>query len=456
MIIHLYKRNANMTSDKNRGITDISYNILNLPEHILFDSGKYTNLTYSATGEKIRADYQVKLPVIHYPKLAQMAAVSGGITIPPINDSLIYKGDIDTTASKGFLYTYGMHRMDYSGNIIYYDFEPERVLFDGGYVTFVNNRPAYHFYLTDHQGNVRIVASAGGDVEETNHYYPFGALFGESAGGGKQRYKYNGKELDRLLALDWYDYGARWYDPVLARWHAIDPLCEKYYDISPYVYCNNNAVNAVDIKGLFPHFLISHKSTPFYRADYYILNPATCRLLSLVSGVSEKYIRNAQIIQRGFGHYYPLYSPNKGGGAITLGNTPDNVSINFTPNYFEDNKEKYNGHGYGQNFSNWMALLSHEVGHIKHIKESGNEALYIGSFLYDYIEYGHDETPREKEADNGYNKFMEFYDYTNKSYGKYSLDKLFKSDKTDKQKIKIIDQWWNEYENEMHMSDICY
>ena len=171
------------------------------------------------------------------------------IPFPPTNDSLIYKGDMDTTAYKGFLYTHGMHRMDYSGNIIYYDFEPERILFDGGYVTFVNNRPAYHFYLADHQGNVRMVASAGGAVEETNHYYPFGALFGESAGGGRQHYKYNGKELDRLLALDWYDYGARWYDPVLARWHAIDPLCEKYYDISPYVYCNNNAVNAVDPDG---------------------------------------------------------------------------------------------------------------------------------------------------------------------------------------------------------------
>ena len=266
MIIHLYKRNANMTSDKNRGITDISYNILSQPERILFDSGKYTNLTYSATGEKLRADYQVKLPVIHYPKLAQMAAVSGGITIPPINDSLIYKGDIDTTASKGFLYTHGMHSMDYCGDIIYYDFEPERILFDGGYVTFVNNRPAYHFYLTAHQGNVRMVASADGAVEETSHYYPFGALFGESAGGGRQHYKYNGKELDRLLALDWYDYGARWYDPVLARWHVIDPLCEKYYDISPYVYCHNTPINKIDIDGMDDYYSIfgkflSHEDT---------------------------------------------------------------------------------------------------------------------------------------------------------------------------------------------------
>ena len=82
-----------------------------------------------------------------------------------------------------------------------------------------------------------------------NHYYPFGVLFGESVDRDKQRYKYNGKELDRLLSLDWYDYGARWYDPVLARWHAVDPLADKYPDVSPYVYCLGNPVNAIDPDG---------------------------------------------------------------------------------------------------------------------------------------------------------------------------------------------------------------
>ena len=32
----------------------------------------------------------------------------------------------------------------------------------------------------------------------------------ESTGGDTQRYKYNGKELDRMHGLDWFDYGARW------------------------------------------------------------------------------------------------------------------------------------------------------------------------------------------------------------------------------------------------------
>ena len=47
----------------------------------------------------------------------------------------------------------------------------------------------------------------------------------------------NGKELDRMHGLDTYDYGARQYDPVFCRWYRMNPLCEKYYGVSPYSYC---------------------------------------------------------------------------------------------------------------------------------------------------------------------------------------------------------------------------
>ena len=83
---------------------------------------------------------------------------------------------------------------------------------------------------------------------QMNHYYPYGGLMAESTGGDVQRYKYNGKELDRMLGLDWYDYGARHYDGALTMWRTMDPLCENYYNISPYVYCGNNPINAFDPK----------------------------------------------------------------------------------------------------------------------------------------------------------------------------------------------------------------
>ena len=85
-------------------------------------------------------------------------------------------------------------------------------------------------------------------MEQSNHYYPYGATTYESIDSVAQPYKYNGKELERTADVDWYDYGARFYDPVLARFTTMDPLCEKYYGISPYAYCTNNPVNMIDIR----------------------------------------------------------------------------------------------------------------------------------------------------------------------------------------------------------------
>ena len=55
-----------------------------------------------------------------------------------------------------------------------------------------------------------------------------------------------------MHGLNTYDYGARQHDPILARWDRIDPLCEKYYNVSPYNYCLNNPIKLVDPDGKAP------------------------------------------------------------------------------------------------------------------------------------------------------------------------------------------------------------
>ena len=197
-----YDENGNMTKDLNKKILNIQYNCLNLPSRIEFENGHVISYLYDADGIKLRTTHII---------------------------------GSDTTVT------------DYCGNVIYENGIPVKLLTEAGYVTLADSK--YHYFVQDHLGNNRVVVDQSGNVEEVNHYYPFGGLLSSSVSNAVQPYKYNGKELDRKNGLDWYDYGARMYDAALGRWHAVDPMSEKYYSWSPYTYCKNNPVLRIDLDG---------------------------------------------------------------------------------------------------------------------------------------------------------------------------------------------------------------
>lgn len=60
-------------------------------------------------------------------------------------------------------------------------------------------------------------------------------------------YKFNGKELDEETGL--YYYGARYFDPRTSIWLSVDPEFARYPNASPYNYCLQNPINAIDPDG---------------------------------------------------------------------------------------------------------------------------------------------------------------------------------------------------------------
>lgn len=87
-------------------------------------------------------------------------------------------------------------------------------------------------------------------LDQRNDYYPFGLLMGERTNFSTNRYMYNGKEMDQDPQLQLYDYGFRFYDPQLGRFHTVDPLTEKNHFQSGFVYAANNPILYMDYMGL--------------------------------------------------------------------------------------------------------------------------------------------------------------------------------------------------------------
>ncbi|WP_455585614.1 RHS repeat-associated core domain-containing protein, partial [Bacteroides sp.] len=109
---------------------------------------------------------------------------------------------------------------------------------------------AYYYYIHDHLGNVRITRNSQDYYSDQSlEYYPSGVLFDRSTEKDRQPYMFDGKELVSMHGLNEYDFTGRWQDPAIPSFTSMDPLCEKYYSVSPYVYCGNNPVNAFDLNG---------------------------------------------------------------------------------------------------------------------------------------------------------------------------------------------------------------
>ena len=107
-----------------------------------------------------------------------------------------------------------------------------------------------HAYLThgDHLGSTAWVTDTAGAGVQHFRYLPFGEpLYSKKTGSFSSRYTFSGKERDAESGLNYF--GARYYNSDLSIWLSVDPLVDKYPNLSPYTYCANNPVRLVDPDG---------------------------------------------------------------------------------------------------------------------------------------------------------------------------------------------------------------
>lgn len=223
-----YDANGDMTSDGKKGI-QISYNVLNLPDKVMSGTSILAKYEYLIDGSKV-------------------SALSGS------GAGYKYRGN--------FLYV-----VDASGNE-----QLESIGCDESRIVVIYSNagvPSYKDYwpVKDHLGSVRTVMdlTTPGNVaskkKEQSDYLTFGTRVARSS-TTLNHWRFSGKEEQNICGTDigLLDFGARYYDPWLSRWITQDPMAHKYAGINPYVYCNGDPVNMVDIKGMSIDDFIFNKS----------------------------------------------------------------------------------------------------------------------------------------------------------------------------------------------------
>ncbi|MGB3452684.1 MAG: hypothetical protein WBA59_02520, partial [Moheibacter sp.] len=230
-----YDLNGNMTLDRNKGITTIVYNHLNLPIEIQWSSTKKIEYLYNAAGGKVQKK------------------VTNGANIKT------------TDYLDGF--QYNQQLLEFFPHV-------------EGYVKATNlslgSNPNYAFnYVynyTDHLGNVRVSYTKDpqtGNLKilDESHYYPFGLKHQEyqassfttspiqgviiaPVANNPFKYKFQSQERQDELGLNWDSFKWRNYDYAIGRFFNIDPLAEQYSYQSPYNFAENRVVDGRELEGL--------------------------------------------------------------------------------------------------------------------------------------------------------------------------------------------------------------
>lgn len=392
-----------------------SYDKLNRLENSVYSNGSLLNekLSYDIMGNILSLERGTSGNPIIYQyeennKSNKLSNVSGGLSggfVYDTNGNLIEDGTKNGTAyltyndlnlpstvtgSTSATYTYdaggkklhsaqGNFERDYINEINYQNGILSFIITEEGKAVRIGTTDdyRYEYNLKDHLGNIRVSIDDQGNntarVIQENEYYAFGMVKpGGYLFGDKNNYLYNGKEL--LEVLGEFDYGARFYNPVIGRFNVVDRFAEKYDPLTPYSYTANNPINFLDHNG--DYIIITgadsqgHQYSVMYEngnAYHYSKNKDG----SLTRG--GKYDGKNDFIENTVADLNEIGSSKYGKSLIgDLQDSKETVDIKFLAGEQQSYDDKRNSIGYNQGnggvhdgvaFNKSFIKLGHELSH---------------------------------------------------------------------------------------------
>jgi len=225
---YAFDGNGNVTKDQNKGISSIAYNNFYQPTTIRWSNGNTLIYDYDGKGHLLTSTF-----------------TAGGST----NTTNYISGIQYSQGQLNFIQTAeGTAVKNQSTGSFFYNYE-----------------------LKDKLGNTRVVVQPSGSSEnvalvvQVTNYYPYGLQYKSDdpgllisyVSGAKDNFLYNGKE--EQPGTNYYDFGARQYDPAIGRWGVFDNMAEAPEQIgkSPYSYAWGNPVLNNDPDGNCPWCIVA-------------------------------------------------------------------------------------------------------------------------------------------------------------------------------------------------------